>query len=455
MRLRLPQYLGYAAGDAANNLTFSMISAFLLIYYTDVAGIAAGTAGTIFLVVRIWGGFTDLIAGRLVDRTETRWGRFRPFLLFGSVPLLAALVVVFSIPGGLGSNGKLVWACVSYALFQLTYSLVNIPYGSLAAAMTQEPEERAKLSTGRMVAASLIILMIAVVVAPQISGSGDLQHSLTVTTIVFAVVGLGLYLWCFGAARETVARGVDKVTLRATAAMMRSNRPLIVLCGSTLLFLTGQFALQTVAVYYARNVLGNAALYIVLTVVQTAGSLTAALIVPNAIEAFGKKRVYLAACLIGMAGALGAAVAPGGTPAIGIACFGVTGFGLGVINTLIFALQADTVDYGEWSSGTRAEGAGYSVLSFTRKAAQGVGGALAAYTIGIGGYVSGAAAQTGDAVTSIRVAAGAIPAIATLAAAGVMLAYPLTETAFRNLVADLAERRARAAIAAGRHRAPA
>jgi glucuronide carrier protein len=300
-----------------------------------------------------------------------------------------------------------------------------------------------------MVAASLVILMIAVVVSPQISGKGNLQSSLTTTTIVFAIVGFALYMWCFGTARETVKRDVrQKVTLRATTDMMRHNRPLIMLCGSTLLFLTGQFALQTVAVYYARDVLGNADLYIVLTVVQTAGSLLAALIVPKASEAFGKKRTYVAAALIGVAGAVGVAVAPGGTPAIGIACFAVTGFGLGVINTLIFALQADTVDYGEWDSGVRAEGASYSVLSFTRKTGQGIGGALAAYTIGIGGYVSGGGSQTGDAVTSIRVAAGAIPAIATLAAAGVMLAYPLTERAFRNLVAELAERRAQAALAA-------
>jgi glucuronide carrier protein len=450
VKLRAPEYLGYAAGDAANNLTFSMISAFLLIYYTDVAGIAAGTAGTIFLLVRIWGGFTDLFAGRVVDETSTRWGKFRPYVLFGSVPLLVLLVVVFSIPSGLSDNGKLIWACASYALFQLAYSFVNIPYGSLSAAMTQEPDERAKLSTGRMVAASLIILMIAVVVSPQISGGGDLQSSLTSTTIVFAIIGFGFYLWCFGTSREAVQRDVEKVTLRETVDMIRSNRPLIMLCGASLLFLSGQFALQTVAVYYARDVLGNADLYIVLTVVQTAGSIVAAVAVPKAIEAAGKKRTYIAAALIGMLGAVGVAVAPGGTPAIGIACFGLTGFGLGVINTLIFAFQADTVDYGEWTSGIRAEGASYSVLSFTRKAGQGIGGALAAYTIGIGGYVSGSTSQTDDAVSSIRVAAGAIPAIATLAAAGVMLAYPLTEKAFRNLVAELAERRAQAAIAGAR-----
>jgi len=97
------RYLGYGAGDVANNLTFSMASAFLLIYYTDVAGIAAGTAGTIFLVVRIWGGLTDLFAGARVDRTSTRWGRFRPYILFGAIPLMATNIALFTIPSGLNT----------------------------------------------------------------------------------------------------------------------------------------------------------------------------------------------------------------------------------------------------------------------------------------------------------------------------------------------------------------
>ena len=436
------QYLGYGAGDAANNLTFSTVSAFLLIYYTNVAGITAAAAGTLFLVVRIWGGFTDLFAGRRVDETSTRWGKFRPYLLFGPVPLLVLLVAVFSIPGGLSLGGKLAWAYVSYALFQLAYSFVNIPYGSLSAAMTQVPDDRAKLSTSRSIAASVTILVIAVVISPEISRGGDLQRSLTITTAAFAIIGFALYLWCFATSRETVQRDVEKVSLRETLRMMRHNRPLVLLCTATLLFLSGWFSLQTVAVYYARDVLGNANYYIVLTVVSTAGMILASAAVPKAVETVGKKRSYLVAGVIAAVSAVGFAVAPGSAPAAGIVCYGVLGIGLGVINTLIFALQADTVDYGEWKSGIRAEGASYSVLSFTRKTGQGIGGAVAAYTIGLGGYVSGATAQTGSALTSIRVAAGIVPAALVIAAAAVMLAYPLTEGAFRAIIAETAERRA-------------
>jgi glucuronide carrier protein len=310
--------------------------------------------------------------------------------------------------------------------------------------MTQRPDERARISTVRIIAASITILLIAIVVSPQIEGADDLQRSLTITTIAIAIIGFALYLWCFFTARETVERQVERVSVRATVAMMRHNRPLILLCASSLLFLTGMFSLQAVGVYYARDILGDAGLYIVLTIVQTVGMVLASLIVPNAIEAVGKRRTYLVAGVISAVGGAGIALAPGSIPAIGIAAFGVLGLGLGAINTLVFALQADTVDYGEWKSGVRAEGSSYAVLSFTRKAGQGVGGAAAAYTLGLGGYVSGATSQPEGAETAIRVAAGALPAGFIIGAAAIMLAYPLSEKAFRRIVAELAERRARA-----------
>ena len=440
-RLGARHYLGYAAGEVSNNLTFSTISAFLLIYYTDVAGISAATAGTLFLVVRIWGGFTDLVAGRRVDETNTRWGRFRPYLLFGSAPLVLLLVAVFTIPDGLSDDAKIVWALVSYALFQLAYSFVNIPYGSLSAAMTQEPDERARLSTGRVIAVSLTILLIAVVVSPQIEGADDLQSSLTLITVVFAAIGFALYVWCFLTAREVVQRAAAAVSIRETVGMVRRNRPLILLCLSSVLFLTGMFSVQTVGVYYARDVLDDANLYIVMTVVQTVAMIVAAAIVPKAVDAAGKKRTYVVAGVIGASAGIGVALTPGSVPALAIGFWGLLGIGLGAINTLIFALQADTVDYGEWRTGTRAEGGSYSLLSFSRKTGQAIGGSLAAFTIGLGGYVSGAASQSDAAVTSIKVAAGAIPAAVILAATAVMVLYPLTEQALRRMVAEMAVRR--------------
>ena len=267
--MKLRQYLGYAAGDAANNLTFSMVSAFLLIYYTDVAGISAATAGTLFLVVRVWGGFTDLFAGRRVDETETRWGKFRPYLLFGSVPLVVLLVAVFSIPGGLSLGGKLVWAYVSYALFQLAYSFVNIPYGSLSAAMTQEPDERAKLSTGRVDRrqphhpgdrgrrlARDLGWRGSAALADHYHG-GVRGHRVRAVPVVLR------HLAGDGAARRGEGQPARNAPHDAAQPAAGPAVRVDACCSSP-----GMFSLQTVGVYYARDVLGNADLYIVMTVVS-------------------------------------------------------------------------------------------------------------------------------------------------------------------------------------------
>ena len=439
--LRLPQFLGYATGDAANNLAFSMTSMFLLVYYTDVVGISAAAVGTMFLVVRFWDAFADIAAGRIVDRTQTRWGKFRPFLLFGSLPLLLLSVAVFSVPGGLSHDGAVVYAVVSYAILGFAYSLVNIPYGSMATAMTQRPDERAKLASFRVFGSNITILLLALIVAPQIKNSDDLQHSLTMTTLVFVAIGFALYLFTFLTAKEQVQRDVPKVSVRQTVDTLKQNRPLVMLCLSGVLFLIGMFALQTVAIYYARDVLGNANYYIVLVLVQTAGTLLAAAFVPHFVRTIGKKRAYLICGAVAVVGGVGLALSPASAPLSAFFFFFVVGVGFGGVNTLMWALEADTVEYGEWKTGIRTEGTTYALFSFTRKLGQAVGGAAAAYAIGIGGYVANSSSQPDSAVTAIKIAAGAVPAVVIVAALAIMLAYPLTEARFREIVGEVAQRR--------------
>jgi glucuronide carrier protein len=308
--------------------------------------------------------------------------------------------------------------------------------------MTQRPEERARLSSARIVGSNLTILMLAVIVAPQIAGSSDLQRSLTTTTIAFLVVGTVFYVFAFLTAVERAEHDEDEVSLRQAATTVKQNRPLILICLSGLVFLTGWYSLQTVAIFYARDVLGNANLYIVITVIQTAGVVAAAAFVPRLVGTIGKKRAYLAFGLVAIAGGLGVALAPTSVVALPIILFGVLGIGLGGANTLMFALAADTVEYGEWKTGFRIEGQIYSTFSFTRKAGQGVGAAVAAFTLGLGDYVAHAKTQPDSAVNAIKIAAGAIPAGFILVALAIMTAYPLTEDRFRKIVREVAARRA-------------
>ncbi|WP_152230812.1 glycoside-pentoside-hexuronide (GPH):cation symporter [Georgenia ruanii] len=440
--LTVRDYLGYAGGDAANNLTFMMASLFLLLYYTDVVGLSAAVAGAILLVVRVWQAVTDLVAGRVVDLTTTRWGRFRPYFLFCGAPLMLLGVALFSVPGRLSDGGAALYAMVSYAVFGLAYSFVNIPYGSVASAMTELPQERARLSSYRAVGQALATVILAFVVAPQIQSSPDLQRSFTTVMIAFGVVGLLLYVTLFRTVRETVPRDTTPVTLRQTLAAIGRNRPLLMLCLSAIFVLTGMFVLQTTQVYYARDVLGNANFTIALTVMTVLGQFAMVPVVPRLVARSGKKAAYIAAGVLTALGGVGIALSPPAAPVAAIVSFGVYGLGIAAIQALMWALEADTVEYGEWDAGVRTEGSNYAALSFTRKVGQGIGGGLAAWGLGVSGYVAGAATQRQESLIAIRYLTGFAPTIFVGLGAVVMLAYPLSEARFQQMLDDVVARRA-------------
>ena len=452
-RLGPLQYLGYAAGDAANNLAFSMTSMFLLVYYTDVAGISAAAAGTLFLLIRIWDGFADIFAGRMVDRTMTRWGKFRPFFLFGAAPLMLLAFATFTLPGLVqGSGTALLLAYLTYGLLGLAYSLVNIPYGSLASAMTQRPDERGRLASFRMIGTALTGILLAFVVAPQVkryTGDPDgFQHSLAITMGIFAVVGFGLYMFLFATSRETVQRDVASVSMRQSFNTLKHNRPLVMLCLASLAFLTALFSLQTVQVYYARDVLGNATLLTVLTILSVGSIFIIAPFIPRLVVAIGKKKAFLGFGVIGVVAGVGISLSPPSVVWVPLVFFALMGISTAGVNTLMWALEADTVEYGEWKTGVRTEGITYALFSFTRKFGQAVGGALAAFIIGAGGYVGGMAAQSQSAINAIRFASGFAPAIFILIGIAIFFRYPLTEQTFATMVAETAARRAERAAAA-------
>jgi glucuronide carrier protein len=440
------QYLGYAGGDAANNLAFSMTSMFLLVYYTDVAGITAAAAGTLFLVVRIWDGFADVFAGRMVDRTMTRWGKFRPFFLFGAAPLMLLALATFTVPGlARGSGWELVLAYLTYAALGLAYSLVNIPYGSLASAMTQDPQERGKLATSRMIGTAVTGILLAFVVAPQVqryTGDPDgFQQALVVTMGVFAVVGFALYMFLFTTSREVVQRDVPSVSLRQSFDTLRHNTPLVMLCLASLALLTAMFSLQTVQVYYARDVLGDANLLTLLTALNMGAIFVIAPLIPRIVRPLGKKSSFMAFGAVGVVGGIGISLSPPSIVWIPIVFFFVMGISTAGVNTLMWALEADTVEYGEWKTGVRTEGITYALFSFTRKLGQAVGGALAAFVIGLGGYVGGAVTQSQSVINAIRFASGFAPAIFIVIGIAIFFRYPLTEQTFATMVAETKARR--------------
>jgi len=455
-RLGIRSVIGYGAGDFANNLAFSLSTTFLLLYYTDVVGLPAAAIGTMFLIVRLWDAFADLFAGRMVDRTMTRWGKFRPFILFGSIPLLVMSVLTFYVPKGWDGGAQLMYAYLTYAVLGLIYSMVNVPYGSLATAMTQQSRERAKLAVARGLGAGLGGLLLTFIIAPQIQTitankampaqerADQLQSVFLTTTLAFVALGFALYFLTFWWCKEVVVRIEPRVSIKDTFKTLKSNKPLGILCASSFFYLIGLFAVGGATAYYAIYVLGDAKYIIWMTLVTVIVQFAAAPFVPMLVAKFGKKNLYQYCGLFTVVGGIALFLTPASLPLLALLFVAVKGFGVQLINTLMFALEADTVEYGEWKTGQRTEGATYAIFSFTRKITQSIGGALGAFALAIGGYITKLAAdqvQPESAITAIKASIGLVPAAAAILGMLAFIAYPLTEKRYREIIAENDDRK--------------
>jgi len=434
--------LGYAVGDVANNFAFAMGALFLLNYYTDVAGITAVAAGTMLLVVRVFDAFMDIIAGRVVDRTSSRWGRFRPFLIWAAVPLMVISVLVFSVPAGWSADGKLIYAYVTYAALGVAYSFVNIPYGSLATVMTQVPAERAKLAAWRTMLASATFAFLALVLGPKIRGAHDLQATFTIYTSGFAVLGLALYFTCFRNTREVVARTTERVALADSLRTLRCNTPLLLLCLCSLCMLAGYFAMNASALFFARYVLGDAGLFIPIVLINVlGGTVVAASAIPYLVARIGKKATFVSGATLAAIGFLLVFLTPATNVPLMFAALVIAAIGAMVPMTAVWALEADTVEYGEWATGLRIEGMTYAFFSFTRKCGQAIGGSVPAYLLAASGYLPNVTAQSESARWGIQAGMGLVPAAGFALAALLMAFYPLTDRRFGEMVREIAARR--------------
>lgn len=453
--LTLRNYLGYAAGDFANNLSFSMAGMFLILYYTNVVGIGAAVVGTMFLIVRFIDAVTDLIGGRFVDtRKPGRLGKFRGLILVFSLPLLLSSMAIYSAKQffpDISGTQAVIYMYVSYIIMgSLFYTLVNIPFGSMAPSMTQVPTERGKLATFRMYGAMSGMLFLAFVVGPQLRGIANdplvLQQRLFTITASFVVLGMALYLFFVFNTKEQVQRSPEPVSLKDSMSTLRQNRPLILLSASAVLYLTGMTALTTLGSYIAIYVQRDAGFIAWNTLAQVGSLLVVGPLVPSIVRSVGKKTGYVTLALITIAGAGILAFAPLSTaPWWGLAAFFVMGLGINGVNTFMWACEADTVEYGEWLTGARTEGTTYAVFSFTRKMGQALGGFVGGIALTIAGFSAARASSGLDQAegvgANIQLWAGGLVALFSLLAALVMYFYPLTDSLYRKIVQEIADRR--------------
>lgn len=438
-RLSLIERVSYGLGNFGINLIFGLTGAYLMYFYTDVYHVAPGTVAMLFLVARGVDAVFDPLLGLLIDRTDTRWGKHRPYLALLAFPFALCGIAVFSSPA-LEGTAKLFYIYATYTLLGMLYSGLSLPLNSMLPTLTRDPKERTSTNALREFLGTGAVVGVGYITLPLVHGLGQGSEATGFfrVALIFGALTLAGVLTAFLNTRERVepTSSPQVLTTRQSLKATRGNLPWIATMLVNFCFWVGFIAHVQSVVYYAKDVLGRPDLIssLMLTMLVTLAGTAISAFIANRI---GKR-------LTGMIGAAMAAVATAAIPfssdtAWLIIMNALAYGGMGLIGGLLFALMADAVDYGEWRSGYRAQGFLFAASSFGVKVGMSVGGAAGAWLLSRSGYVAGAA-MTPSVVQAIVWGHVWIPAI-SFAAMGASLIFFVFHT-------DFAQRQPDAALAA-------
>lgn len=438
--MKLAEKTGYACGDVASNIYWRTIDLFLLIFYTDVFGIPAATVGTMMLVTRLIDAVSDPVMGALADRTQSRFGKFRPYLLWGIIPLAAAGVLTFSVPD-LDQDGKTLYAYATYTTLMLTYTFINVPYGALLGVMTSDSQQRTTLTSFRFIGAfsggTLVAYFTPELVTVLGNGNGDDALGWQRTMILYGLCAAGLFILTFFATKERISPvQVAPTPIGTDLRDLISNRPWVILfCLALIIMVTISLRAST-GTFYFKYVVQREDLIGAFSMVYMLSLAVGAAITPWLTRWMDKRNLLM--LLMGMVAALSALFYFIPSDAIGLLFVvqGLIGLCLGPKSPLVFSMYADTADYSEWRTKRRATAMVFSAAAFSQK----LGGAMAGATIGwllaYMGYQPNAV-QSDASETGISLLMTFIPAAFAVIAVLVVRLYPLTEAQLTDMQADL------------------
>lgn len=448
--LRFSERLGYGLGDTASNFFFQTFNIFLLYYYTDVFGISAAAVGTMFFVSKLWDAINDPMMGAIADRTQTRWGKFRPYLLWMAIPYGAMGLLMFSGPD-LSQSGKLIYAWVTYMLMMMLYTAINVPYSALMGVMTPDSNERTVLSSFRFVGAFGGGLLISMLVRPMVQffGVDDEATGFRITMGIFAVVSVVLFWITFATTKERVESPPDEhASLKQDLKFLLSNRPWIVLCFAGILTLTGVALRSAVTIHYFKYYVGDDGSSFIGFFDQTSFFLTMnslALIAGVCCtqflnRRFEKKTLMIVLSLLSAASGVVLYFVPPDQywTMLFVACAG--GFVSGPTAPLVWAMYGDVADYGEWRDKRRTTGLIFSASMFAQKFGLTIGAGLSGWLLAGFGYVANEV-QSETSMTGIRLLFTLFPAVVALLNVVALSFYTLKDSEVDEIGRELVRRK--------------
>jgi len=445
-KLGIGEKIGYALGDTAANIAWRSLTTFLLVFYVDVFGISAAAAGVLLLITRFSDGITDIIMGMITDRTNTKHGKFRPWILWSTVPFGVLMALTFTTPN-FGPTGKLIWAYTTYILLTLAYTANNVPYSALMGVMTPDHKERTSLSSYRFAGAYFggIITQGFLIYLVAFLGKGNRNLGYQHSMYLFAVLLIIFLLITYFSTKERVIPDKSKTSnISGDIKDLIKNKPWVMLLLVGFFFVIYNSIKQGVTVFYFHRYLSQETLAASYMVALLIVSMVAALVTTPLANLFGKKNLFVYVMIFsGIANAL--LFLAGSRDKTMVFILGtLSEFGAGIMPVLFFAMLGDAADYSEWKNDRRATGLIYSAGTFAMKFGGGVAGAVIGFVLSFYGYNGMDESTIAGAVPGIKLLMSVIPVIFIGVAVAIMIFFPLTQAKMEQIQDELTERRSRA-----------
>lgn len=454
-KLKLKEKIGYGFGDFASSMFWKLFSMFLMIFYTDVYGISPAAVGTMFLLTRIWDSVNDPLMGIICDRTNTKTGKFRPYLLWVAVPFAVVAVLTFSTPD-LGTIGKLIYAYITYTLMMMVYTAINVPYSSLMGVMTSDTGERTTLASFRFIGAfsgGIFVTSTAAYFIEMFQNNGaneakGYQYTVTIYAVLAVVFFILTYKWT---RERVVPKEEAKSSIKQDLKDLGKNIPWFIMIGAGIASLIFNSLRDGSMMYYFKYYVKGqvfpgfgmtsweklAAIYMTMWLATNIIGVVLAKPVSGKI---GKKRTFILAMLIA---SITSVFLYWLKPEQIELIFGlniIIGISAGIVLPLIWAMYADIADFSEWKTGRRATGLIFSSSSMSQKMGWTLGGAIAGWILGAYGFQANVE-QTAESLNGIRLMLSFFPAIGALLSAVFIFFYKLNENFMKKTGAELERKR--------------
>lgn len=444
--------LGYMFGDFGNDFTFILSSMFLLKFYTDVMGVSAAVVGMMMMIARFLDAFTDVTMGQIADRSASgKRGKFAPWIKRISGPVAVSSFLMYaSWFADMSMGFKIFWMFFTYLLWgSVFYTAINIPYGSMASAISAEPKDRSALSNWRTIGATLASTVIGVVLPllvyyTDVNGNSVLSGTrMSIAALICSIGAVICYMLCYYMTTERVPVQTknERFSLSGLLSELFHNRALIGIVVSALLFLLAQLSISNLGAYIYPNYFGDVKGLSMATMLGTIITLVLSAFTVRLSERFGKKEISAAGALIGSVALIAAYFVHTKNVYVWLVFYGISYVGMAAFNLVCWAMIADVIDDAEVKTGTRSDGTIYAIYSFARKLGQAGSSGLTGVLLSIIGYSTATAFDT-KVVDGIYNMTCLVPAIAyLLLALSLYFLYPLNKSKVQENAAVLRDKR--------------